>query len=173
MKVFKFLMIIANLFVISLTVGASISNSISKVESNIYAAKSASYPVNKYTYTYAPDSRPIDMPHFTADIYFSQSYFEHSSYQYDQHLATTSFCLAISTYPDYGDKTPEWYYGVKIPFGLDNGGKVPVVDKCRSDRYILATGKPAHLLSHLVYHVAPYLVSALDFHQVHRASGLK
>lgn len=110
MKVFKFLMIIANLFVISLTVGASISNSISKVESNIYAAKSASYPVNKYTYTYAPDSRPIDMPHFTADIYFSQSYFEHSSYQYDQHLATTSFCTAISTYPDYGDKTPEWYY---------------------------------------------------------------
>ena len=50
------------------------------------------------------------MPKFTADIYFSQSYFEHSSYVYDEHLATTSFCLDVSTFQDYGEKTADWYY---------------------------------------------------------------
>lgn len=69
-----------------------------------------SYEVNKYTFTYAPDCRPETRPHFTSDIYFSQSYFEHSSYEYDPHLATTSLCLAISTYPDYGIGVEEdWY----------------------------------------------------------------
>lgn len=67
------------------------------------------YEVSKYTFTYAPDNRFETKPHFTGDIYFSQSYFEHSSYEYDPHLATTSFCLAISTYPDYGNYDEEWY----------------------------------------------------------------
>ena len=43
----------------------------------------------------------INNPDYSSDIYFSQSYFEHSSYEYDPHLATASLCLAISTYNDY------------------------------------------------------------------------
>lgn len=74
------------------------------------AKAETSYEVNKYTFTYAPEFRSETRPHFTSDIYFSQSYFEHSSYEYDPHLATTSLCLAISTYPDYGIYDEEdWY----------------------------------------------------------------
>ena len=69
-----------------------------------------SYEVIKATFTYAPEFRPETRPHFTSDIYFSQSYFEHSSYEYDPHLATTSLCLSISTYPDYGIyDDDDWY----------------------------------------------------------------
>ena len=68
-----------------------------------------SYEVQKHTFTYAPDNRFEGKPHFTGDIYFSQSYFEHSSYEYDPHLATTSFILSITTYPDYGNYDEEWY----------------------------------------------------------------
>ena len=67
------------------------------------------YEVIKHTFSYAPDNRPEGKPNFTGDIYFSQSYFEHSSYEYDPHLATASFCLAVSTYPDYGNYDEEWY----------------------------------------------------------------
>ena len=69
-----------------------------------------SYEVLKQTFTYAPEFRSETRPHFVNDIYFSQSYFEHSSYEYDPHLATASLCLAISTYPDYGVyDDPDWY----------------------------------------------------------------
>ena len=68
------------------------------------------YELIKSTFTYAPEFRSETRPHFESDIYFSQSYFEHSSYEYDQHLATTSLCLSISTYPDYGIYDDEdWY----------------------------------------------------------------
>ena len=68
-----------------------------------------SYPVEKHTFTYAPDSRPIQQVRFTSDIYFSQSYFEHSSYEYDPHLATASIALAASSCTDYGVKDEAWY----------------------------------------------------------------
>lgn len=75
----------------------------------IPAYADVSYETSKYTFTYAPDARVISKPHFTHDIYFSQSYFEHSSYVYDPHLATASFCLAASSYPDYGEHNEQWY----------------------------------------------------------------
>ena len=68
------------------------------------------YEVIKRTFTYAPEFRPEGRPNFTSDIYFSQSYFEHSSYEYDSHLATTSLCLAVTTYPDYGIYDEEGWY---------------------------------------------------------------
>ena len=72
--------------------------------------KAANYEVIKSTFEYAPEFRPEGRPHFTRDIYFSQGYFEHSSYEYDTHLATTSLCLSIATYPDYGIYDVEdWY----------------------------------------------------------------
>ena len=70
----------------------------------------ASYEVIKTTFEYAPEFRPEGRPHFTSDIYFSQAYFEHSSYEYDPHLATTSLCLSIATYPDYGIYDEEGWY---------------------------------------------------------------
>ena len=70
---------------------------------------SASYPTNKYSIAYVSDHRPIGKSIFTSDIYFSQSYFEHSSYEYDPHLATASLCLSISTYTDYPPYNEEWY----------------------------------------------------------------
>lgn len=69
----------------------------------------ALYEVNKYSFSYVSDHRPIGRSIFTSDIYFSQSYFEHSAYEYDPHLATTSLCLTISTYTDYSPFTEEWY----------------------------------------------------------------
>ena len=71
--------------------------------------KANDYEVVKKTFYYASDNRPIGKPTFSSDIYFSQSYFEHSSYEYDPHLATASLCLAISTYTDYPPFTEEWY----------------------------------------------------------------
>ena len=44
--------------------------------------------VIKSTFSYAPEFRSKGQPHFTSDIYFSQSYFEHSSYEYDPCFAT-------------------------------------------------------------------------------------
>ena len=83
---------------------------ITGVANGVALVKAATnYEVFKYTFTYAPDSRIETKPHFTGDIYFSQGYFEHSSYEYDSHLATASFCLAVSTYPDYGNYDEEWY----------------------------------------------------------------
>ena len=67
------------------------------------------YEVIKKTFYYASDNRSVGKPTFSSDIYFSQSYFEHSSYEYDPHLATASLCLAISTYTDYPPFTEEWY----------------------------------------------------------------
>ena len=67
------------------------------------------YEVNKYTYAYVSDHRPIGKSIFTSDIYFSQSYFEHSSYEYDPHLATASLCLTITTYTDYAPFDAKWY----------------------------------------------------------------
>ena len=67
------------------------------------------YEVNKYSFSYVSDHRPIGRSIFTSDIYFSQSYFEHSAYEYDPHLATASLCLTISTYTDYSPFTEEWY----------------------------------------------------------------
>ena len=69
----------------------------------------ALYEVNKYSFSYVSDHRPIGRSIFTSDIYFSQSYFEHSAYEYDPHLATASLCLTISTYTDYSPFTEEWY----------------------------------------------------------------
>ena len=74
-----------------------------------YAENPALYEVNKYSFTFVPEGRPIGMPKFTNDIYFSQAYFEHSSYIYDPHLATASFCLSVSTFQEYGEKNEEWY----------------------------------------------------------------
>ena len=68
-----------------------------------------SYPIEKYTFSYVSNERPIGKSIFTSDIYFSQSYFEHSAYEYDPHLATTSLCLSISTYTDYPPFTEQWY----------------------------------------------------------------
>jgi hypothetical protein len=85
-------------------------SNICAVNSDSSAAKSNSYPVNKYTFNFVPEGRPIGMTRFTGDIYFSQSYFEHSSYEYDSHLATASMCVAMSSFQDYGEKTDEWYY---------------------------------------------------------------
>ena len=73
------------------------------------AKKAASYEVQKHTFEYAPDSRYEGKPHFTGDIYFSQSYFEHTAYEYDEHLSTASFILSICSYPDYGNYDEEWY----------------------------------------------------------------
>lgn len=70
---------------------------------------STSYEVNKYSFSYVSDSRPIGKSIFSSDIYFSQSYFEHSAYEYDPHLATASQCLAMSTYTDYPPYNEEWY----------------------------------------------------------------
>lgn len=67
------------------------------------------YEVNKYSFSYVSDHRPIGRSIFTSDIYFSQSYFEHSAYEYDPHLATASLCLTISTYTGYSPFTEEWY----------------------------------------------------------------
>ena len=41
------------------------------------------YEVVKKTFYYASDNRPVGKPTFSSDIYFSQSYFEHSAYEYD------------------------------------------------------------------------------------------
>jgi hypothetical protein len=71
--------------------------------------RAATYEVEKHTFTYAPDSRPIQRKTFTNEIYFSQSYFEHSSYEYDPHLATASMCLSISSSTDYGPWDAQWY----------------------------------------------------------------
>ena len=71
---------------------------------------SASDEPSKHTFIYAPEFRPETRPNFTGDIYFSQSYFEHSAYEYDPHLATASLCVAISTYPDYGIYDEEGWY---------------------------------------------------------------
>ena len=68
-----------------------------------------SYPVNKFTFSYVSDHRPIGKSIFTSDIYFSQSYFEHSAYEYDPHLATASHCLTMATYTDYAPFNEEWY----------------------------------------------------------------
>lgn len=68
-----------------------------------------SYEVIKHKFNYASDNRPVGKPTFSSDIYFSQSYFEHSSYEYDPHLATASLCLAISTYTGYPPFNEEWY----------------------------------------------------------------
>ena len=86
-----------------------IITAVSFSNATLYAAKSESYAVDKYSFTYVPEGRPVGMPEFTGDIYFSQSYFEHSSYEYDSHLATASMCLAISSFQEYGQKDDEWY----------------------------------------------------------------
>ena len=78
------------------------------VRSDPYKAP-ASYPVEKHTFAYVADHRPIGRSIFTSDIYFSQSYFEHSAYEYDPHLASASLCLTITTYTNYLPATEEWY----------------------------------------------------------------
>ena len=69
----------------------------------------ASYEIKKHSFAYVSEHRPIGKSIFTSDIYFSQSYFEHSSYEYDPHLATASLCVSISTYTDYAPFNEEWY----------------------------------------------------------------
>ena len=91
-------------FFLSLVVVTSIASGVAP------ANATTSYEVYKSTFSYAPEFRSESRPHFTSDIYFSQSYFEHSSYEYDPHLATTSLCLAIATYPDYGIYDEEGWY---------------------------------------------------------------
>lgn len=66
------------------------------------------YEVIKETFYYVSDNRTVNTT-FSSDIYFSQSYFEHSAYEYDPHLATTSLCLALSSYADYPPYNDEWY----------------------------------------------------------------
>ena len=80
----------------------------SSIELNSFNANT-SYPVNKYTFRYVSDHRPIGKSIFSSDIYFSQSYFEHSAYEYDPHLATASLCLTVATYTDYAPFDEEWY----------------------------------------------------------------
>lgn len=92
------------ILILVLTFGAA-----SSAVTGTKAVKNAPREAVKHTFLYAPDNRWETRPQFSGDIYFSQSYFEHSSYEYDPHLATASFCLAVSTYPDYGNYSDEWY----------------------------------------------------------------
>ena len=95
---------------IGLIVLLSFGVATSVVSGAVPVKEATSYEVIKSTFYYAPEFRTETRPHFTSDIYFSQSYFEHSSYEYDPHLATTSLCLTISSYPDYGIyDDPDWY----------------------------------------------------------------
>ena len=110
MKIYKLLMAITTGF-LTLAVGAVLfSSNLYALNSNSYSTNATSYAVNKYNFNFVPEGRPIGMTKFTGDIYFSQSYFEHSSYEYDSHLATASMCVAMSSFQDYGEKTDEWYY---------------------------------------------------------------
>ena len=73
------------------------------------APSKASYPVSKHSFTYVAECRPLGKPKFSADVYFSQSYFEHSAYEYDPHLATASMCFIASSGTDYGPYDEQWY----------------------------------------------------------------
>ncbi len=66
------------------------------------------YEVTKSTFHYSPigDGTVKD---YYADVYFSQGYFEHPSTEYDPHLATTSLCLAVSTFTDFPPFDEAWY----------------------------------------------------------------
>ena len=70
--------------------------------------RAANYPVEKATFKYAPIGRGEHLE-YSADVYFSRNYFEHSATEYDPHLATASLSMAISTFTFFGPYTDEWY----------------------------------------------------------------
>ena len=63
MNKFKFSKVLAATLVVLIT-AASFSNVF------LYAARSESYAVDKYSFTYVPEGRPVGMPKFTGDIFF-------------------------------------------------------------------------------------------------------
>ena len=67
------------------------------------------YEVKKFEFHYAPaDGGGLD--YYYMDVYYSQSYFEHPSDEYDPHLATASMALASSTFTPYTKVyDEEWY----------------------------------------------------------------
>ena len=62
----------------------------------------------KATFHYVPVA-PEKVPSFVGDVYFSRSYFEHPSTEYDPHLATASLAMVISTFTDFGPFDETWY----------------------------------------------------------------
>ena len=67
------------------------------------------YDVMKTTFRYAPvDGGEYNS--YWADLYFSQSYFEHPSYEYDPHLASASLALAVSTFTQFSEIYDEAWY---------------------------------------------------------------
>lgn len=84
-------------------------SAISMTAASAVPQKSANnYDVEKSTFIYAPVGAG-EYLQYSADVYFSQGYFEHSSTEYDPHLATASICLAISTFTDFGPWDEQWY----------------------------------------------------------------
>ena len=68
----------------------------------------ANYEVTKSVFHYNPIDKG-DADDFYADVYFSRSYFEHPSTQYDSHLATASLAMAMSTITGVGPFDDAWY----------------------------------------------------------------
>lgn len=68
----------------------------------------ANAEVKKSVFHYAPVA-PEKTDSFVGDVYFSQNYFDHSSTEYDPHLASASMCMAISTFTDFGPFDEAWY----------------------------------------------------------------
>ena len=78
----------------------------------VFSSKSAlsnNYEVKKYNIEYVSNNAP-DTPIYNADVYFSQNYFEHSSFDYDPHLASASLCLAVTTFTNYSDTYDDAWY---------------------------------------------------------------
>ena len=69
---------------------------------------SSNYEIKKTVFHYAPIERG-DLENYYADIYYSQGYFEHSSTEYDSHLATLSLAMAVSSFVQDGLFDDEWY----------------------------------------------------------------
>ncbi len=67
------------------------------------------HKVVSHTFEYSPVGGG-EFLSYTAEVYFSQDYFEHPSTEYDPHLSTASLAFAISTFteatPVYNE---EWY----------------------------------------------------------------
>ena len=77
--------------------------------SNALFAKAApDYGLEKSVFHYAPVA-PEKTDNFEGDVYFSRNYFEHSSTEYDPHLASASLCMAISSFTDFGPHDAAWY----------------------------------------------------------------
>lgn len=85
-----------NIALLSLLISATTLSSISAPINN---KERRNFEVNKYTFHYAPVDGGSHQ-YYSADVYFSQNYFEHPSTEYDSHLATASLAFAISTFTE-------------------------------------------------------------------------